>query len=187
MAAQMVLAIDLALNKLERYYDKQGPLSMIATILDPRKNIAFYHNIGWQIDWINEAISAITDAFNAYQEEIVGNDEQLEVVEDDDDIFESLGKTSSQGHERQSRDELSQFLALNQVNSKVQPLDWWKANESAFPTMAKMAKDYLAAQDSSVPSEEIFSSAADLVTQDRNRLSDTSISKAMCLKYWWKQ
>jgi hypothetical protein len=47
-----------------------------------------------------------------------------------------------------------------------------------------MAKDYLAIQCSSAPSEELFSGGVDLVTPDRNSLTENSITMAMSLKSW---
>jgi hypothetical protein len=39
--AQLKLAIDAAQTKLHKYYDKLTPLTIISSILDPRKNIRY--------------------------------------------------------------------------------------------------------------------------------------------------
>jgi len=39
------------------------------------------------------------------------------------------------------------------------PLEWWKEHESQYPTLAKLAKIYLAIQATSAPSERVFSVA----------------------------
>jgi hypothetical protein len=57
-------------------------------------------------------------------------------------------------------------------------------NQANFPVLSKIARDYLAVQGSSVPSEEVFSGEVDLVTPDRNSLSEDTISMSMSLKDW---
>jgi hypothetical protein len=48
-----------------------------------------------------------------------------------------------------------------------------------------MARDYLAIPATSAPAERIFSSASDVITQDRARLAANTIRALMCLKYWY--
>ena len=38
----------------------------------------------------------------------------------------------------------------------------------------------------SVPAERIFSSAADVITQDRASLTPDTIRAVMCLKHWYR-
>jgi hAT family C-terminal dimerisation region len=38
----------------------------------------------------------------------------------------------------------------------------------------------------SVPAERVFSSAGDIVTLDRVRLSDETIRAVICLKHWYR-
>ena len=48
-----------------------------------------------------------------------------------------------------------------------------------------MTKDYLTIPATSVAAERIFSSASDLITQDRVCLAANTIYTVMCLKYWY--
>ncbi|EXX64062.1 hypothetical protein RirG_146400 [Rhizophagus irregularis DAOM 197198w] len=59
-------------------------------------------------------------------------------------------------------------------------------NESQYPHLAAMARDYLAIPATSVPIERAFSGGTDLVTQKRCSLSPETIKACMCLKSWWK-
>ena len=66
-------------------------------------------------------------------------------------------------------DELQRYLKDPPAPVKADILDWWKGNESSYPTLATMARDFLAIPGSSVPSEQIFSSGKHTVTSLRNR------------------
>lgn len=68
-------------------------------------------------------------------------------------------------------------LDINPVN--YEPLDWWKANDKAFPNLAKLAKIILAIPATSAPSERNFSYAGILITNKRSQLSPTKVEKIL--------
>ncbi|CAG8822983.1 1940_t:CDS:2, partial [Gigaspora rosea] len=47
---------------------------------------------------------------------------------------------------------------LTEIETEVELLLWWKANAALFPTLFRLAMDFLAVQVTSVPSEQAFSS-----------------------------
>ncbi len=63
-------------------------------------------------------------------------------------------------------------------------LQWWNLHSMDFPILSKMAKDYLTIQSSSVPSENLFSGAGNVITDSRNRLSSDTAQCLVCLKSW---
>jgi hypothetical protein len=54
------------------------------------------------------------------------------------------------------------------VTEETDILEWWKINEHQFPRLACMACDYLAIPATSVPSEQVFSTSKNLITERRN-------------------
>lgn len=70
--------------------------------------------------------------------------------------------------------ELNRYLAL-EVDD-VDPYLWWRENREKFPTLAVLARKYLAVPATSVASERIFSYAGGIVTDNRNRLRDNAVS-----------
>ena len=65
-------------------------------------------------------------------------------------------------------------------------LQWWKSNQIKFPILSKIARDYLAIQASSVPSERGFSSSGLTVSDLRSRLHPVAVRCLICLKSWFQ-
>lgn len=65
-------------------------------------------------------------------------------------------------------------------------MTWWKDHSVIYPTLARMARDLLAIQGSSTPSERQFSSARHIGTDFRNRLSPDMFEAVQTLKSGYK-
>jgi hypothetical protein len=61
-------------------------------------------------------------------------------------------------------------------------LTWWKAKEEQFPILARMARDILSAQASTVASESCFSTSGRVLSIRRTRLTPASLEMCICLK-----
>ena len=96
------------------------------------------------------------------------------------------GATSKEAVSRQN--ELDKYLGEQPVtfDKKFNTLNFWKDNKEKYPILCKLAKDYLALQPTSVPSERSFSQGGLTVTKTRNRQTPESVKKVMCLKSWLK-
>ena len=75
----------------------------------------------------------------------VGLDYLLEELELED---EAAGPTQDTSH---TDKEISLYMSLPVVKG-VEPLEWWKANQATFPTLAKLAKRYLCVPQAAHPS-----------------------------------
>lgn len=65
------------------------------------------------------------------------------------------------------------------------PLDWWRLNAVKFPLLAALARRLLSIPASQAQSERVFSSAGQVVTQTRNRLSSENVELLVALKNIW--
>ena len=65
------------------------------------------------------------------------------------------------------------------------PLDWWRINAVKFPLLAALARRLLTIPASQAQSERVFSSAGQIVTQTRNRLSSENVELLVALKNIW--
>ncbi|GKD31201.1 zinc finger BED domain-containing protein RICESLEEPER 2 [Tanacetum coccineum] len=61
-------------------------------------------------------------------------------------------------------------------------LGFWKAKETMFPVLSRMAMDILSAQAASVASESAFSTSERVLSIRRTRLTPASLEMCMCLK-----
>ena len=140
-------------------------------ILDPRYKLDI-------IDSKNKknAKSIFNDAFSQYQEMLKESQSIVAVASTSSKssnakngsqslikkIKEKLVPLSSrffvdQSYKEEEKAELQIYFSERRCsNGEEDVLNWWKINQSRFPTQAKMARDHLAMQGSSVPSERGF-------------------------------
>ncbi|XP_077361925.1 E3 SUMO-protein ligase ZBED1-like isoform X2 [Festucalex cinctus] len=70
-------------------------------------------------------------------------------------FFKSQGGAVTE--EESIRKELTVYLQTAEVDSDVDPFDWWKCQQANFPRVAKLARQYLCIPATSAPSERAFS------------------------------
>ncbi|CAB5205976.1 unnamed protein product [Rhizophagus irregularis] len=83
--------------------------------------------------------------------------------------------------------ELELYFTSNSPGDEIVPLEWWKNHSMEYPTLSKMAKDYLAIMPTSVPCEQFFSIAENQFSQTRNRIDANTARACLCLKSWLEQ
>jgi hypothetical protein len=69
-------------------------------------------------------------------------------------------------------------------NSELDVLAFWKANEFRYPTLARMARDFLTIPVSTVASESTFSASGRVLNEHRSSLSKDTIEALICSKDW---
>lgn len=77
--------------------------------------------------------------------------------------------------------EIDLYYKENQINRNMCPLEWWRNNQRRFPSVAKLAKRYLAIPATSTPSERVFSSAGNIITAKRNCLKGKTVNMLIFL------
>lgn len=83
-------------------------------------------------------------------------------------------------------DEVDLYFAEPAIPIRSDPFEFWKSQSGKFPTIAKLSRDYLTIQATSVPSEQIFSRAGTLINSRRNRLGDDTVQMLMALQSWMR-
>ncbi|KAI9602524.1 hypothetical protein H4Q26_001814 [Puccinia striiformis f. sp. tritici PST-130] len=67
------------------------------------------------------------------------------------------------------------------------PLRWWKSHSNLYPTLAVMARSYLATSASSCCVERLFSAAADVCSNSRGRLLSATMSRSVNSLMWLRE
>lgn len=69
------------------------------------------------------------------------------------------------------QDEVDDYFKQQQQPRDSSPLEWWKVNKCRFPTLAGLARKYLAITATSTPAERVFSVAGLIVSRLRASLT----------------
>lgn len=77
--------------------------------------------------------------------------------------------------------EIRQYVEEPPLDRRMDPLDWWRSREVVYPRLAKLARKNLSLVPTSVPSERVFSSAGEVLSKKRNRLSNKNVQKLVVL------
>ncbi|KAK0138931.1 Zinc finger BED domain-containing protein 4 [Merluccius polli] len=78
--------------------------------------------------------------------------------------------------------QVNQYLAEPVMPCSGQPLAYWQANKGRFPTLAQAARAYLCSPCTSVDSERLFSTAANVIDDKRNRLTSKNAEMLIVIK-----
>ncbi|CAB5382253.1 unnamed protein product [Rhizophagus irregularis] len=167
--------------KLLEYYNKTNDTYLISTILDPRLKLKYYKDHNWEEILVNTIYQKFVNIYNKFYAST-----KPEVLNNTSEIKEkSVMSRVFKRRNIEYIDEIQTYLSLSLMNEETDPLEWWKVNESQFPHLSQMARDYLPIPATSVPSEQSFSVGKNLITDKRNCLAGKTIRICMCLQSWW--
>ena len=142
-----------------------------------------------QIVTLAAAEEEIKRVFDEYVKEVcVEKDEEADPKKARYDFFERAHSDMMAAHSEEMipHDELQEYLVTRVATKQTDILNWWRAQESNFPTLAAMARDMFAIPATSAPSERAFSLARHVVTEFRSSLAPETIRAVLCLKSWLK-
>lgn len=77
--------------------------------------------------------------------------------------------------------EVDEYLGEPIVDLSINPLDWWSKNENRYKNLIKLAKRYLGIPATEVASERVFSTAGNIITDKRKRLSEEHVEQLVFL------
>lgn len=85
---------------------------------------------------------------------------------------------------RSAATEISHFLNASRAQKNDNPLAWWQTYGEEFPILSVLARSYFAIPASSVPCEQLFSIAGNVITKNRNSLAPVTVQALLCLQSW---
>lgn len=160
----------------DKYFSNIDDKFYISMVLDPRNKLSRILDPREK----EKVRQIFIKEYQFYKKLYPNINQQKEEKQNPDDIMALLFPTNT------VIDELEHYLA-----SPVSPqtkgnaiLDWWKLNQNTYAVLAEMAKDYFSISVSTVSVESLFSQAGEVITDRRNRLSNSVVQQIMCLRSW---
>nr|KAJ0184663.1 hypothetical protein LSAT_V11C900493660 [Lactuca sativa] len=109
-------------------------------------------------------------------------------VVDCDDYNDFFGNFLNSGGDNSDAVENELIIYLKEprvmYNKSFDILSWWKLNGLRFPIVARIAKDILGIQISTVASESAFSTSCRVLTDYRTNLSNVIVEALLCTQDW---
>ncbi|CAB4428209.1 unnamed protein product [Rhizophagus irregularis] len=164
--------------KLENYWNIMDDNSKVSAFLDPRyKNLCFP---GMEtdsiLDFIRQKLPLLSQISAPAQ------------TQSHSRMSHFLARlNSNQNNSTHQKDEISSYWNLACASLDIAPLEWWKAHETEYPLLSKVAQNHLSIMATSVPCEQLFSIAGLTITKSRNRLTGNSARAILCLKSWLEE
>ncbi|RDB20358.1 hypothetical protein Hypma_012704 [Hypsizygus marmoreus] len=201
-------AILLGVKHLEKYYNKSDNSSanILSIYLNPCTKDAYFAN-RWNFSGQEHARTVMERTFDKYSAAYAA-ERQDPTLPISAPIASSTPKVGGYGGNwlafslsnrlvdenatpKDPRAELAEYLSTPlfpmDPSGKTDILKWWKLNGWRFPILSRMARDYLAVQGSSVPSERVFSDAGLTDTKRRRRLLAETFGAVQTVKARYKR
>ena len=180
----------LAKKKLQKYYNLTSEVYTVATVLDPALKLAYHKKTSgpdhMDADQVLQSVRAMKAKYSGTSQSASQPPAQSQ-AETSSSIWGEI-VNEIEGEELEAgRDELDAYVNSPRASADADMLQWWAMNESKFPVLAAMARNYLAVPATSAPSERAFSLGRQVVSTFRHQLETDTIQHTMCLKAWMKQ
>ncbi|KAJ0845078.1 putative HAT dimerization domain, ribonuclease H-like superfamily, hAT-like transposase, RNase-H [Helianthus annuus] len=203
---------ELMMTRFQKYWSDFGLTLAITVVLDPRYKLHFidwsYSQIyGEASPEYSNVEQFLNSTFNEYVNmlNVAGDDRRDDptrasnaskgVGDTMDDSTHAYGMSArlKDFDQFQSKDftinkksELQMYLEELRVDisCELDVLDFWKANEFRYPTLARMARDFLTIPVSIVTAESTFSASGRVLNEHRSSLSKDTVEVLICTKDW---
>lgn len=159
-------------SKIQEYWNQINTMTHVPTFFDPR-----YKSIAYQGLSINEILDPVRNYLPVSTFDSTTNNNNQRSI-----FVQRLSSISQQ--RSANTDELIKYWESVDASFDIEPLSWWRAHSTEYPVLSKMAKDYLSVQASSVPCEQLFSLAGNVVSKKRNKLCESTTRACLCLRSW---
>ncbi|XP_048867865.1 E3 SUMO-protein ligase ZBED1-like isoform X7 [Brienomyrus brachyistius] len=150
----------------------------MASILDPR----------FKLDWcIGEEVTTMKDLLMGKVECLspklsAGYNDYSGQPKKRPKLFSYMESQSGPSAVAKASHDVIVYLSQPCLAEDVDPLAYWKGNQTSFPELARLACKYLAIPASSAPVERIFSAAGNIFRPERSNLNDKTFEDLLLIK-----
>ena len=183
--AALIEAMKLACKKMNHYCSltNNSIAYCITMVLRPGVKLEYLRNKNWEGEWIEVAENLVYDEYAKYEKPTTDDlDRDLAQMKEANNkgytSFSNLSVTT-QLHQN----EVQVYLSLPVENVK-DLLKWWYDNRFVYPSLHRMALDYLSIPATSTAVERVFSQGCHLLPFTCNNLSLGSIRAFLCFGSW---
>lgn len=171
------------LEKLDKYWNELQSALPEAVLLDPSSKFSTFGS-SFEKDNVRQIVN---ETYQSYAPPVDNTNEQILETNQLMSACNYFRTQLKRSYSVMSRNYnvLEEYLSM--PDEDVDTLAFWKSkslNPHWLP-LVNMARDYLIAQATSVPSEEAFSVAKHTLSAVRNRLDDEKARASLCLKTWY--
>ena len=193
---ELLAALVLMREKLEKYYDKTGTPTVYvdAMILNPKIKLTGFTRPEWNDNdadryrqqararyMVNYANRKITTSTTSPTSPSKRKADQLEDGDNDSDEYDRYVDSTFTTTLAEDANEFDKWIAAPRENARSSLL-WWAQNSSKYPRLALMMRDACAVPPSGSGVERQFSIAGRVATWQRNQLTPKSICEIMMYK-----
>lgn len=160
---------------LVHYFDPTSSEALLAALLDPRfKKLRLFTSDNKQD--AEDELQNKYDDMKLNQPSTTSSLPPVSRRQKKRSLFDAFTKSST------AEDEISEYLALEEIPFDKDPYPWWNERKEKFPILSQLARKILAIRAASTPSERLFSVAGNLLTVKRTRIKPDLFSRVMFLK-----
>lgn len=179
------LLADELLRQMRKYFSNHESSFYVASasVLDPRiKKMPFSSDHSYQI--MHQRLVAELQTF---QRLITDTSAAVsETPRKPTSLWDSFDKrvetlTTSRTPQVDAEVELTNYLKEPLLKRTEDPLLWWSQREAVYPHLHKLARRHLGVPATSVPSERLFSTAGELISQRRSCLKAKNVNNLLFL------
>ncbi|XP_048867862.1 E3 SUMO-protein ligase ZBED1-like isoform X4 [Brienomyrus brachyistius] len=172
--------VSILQNSVERHLSKFEDMQcfQMASTLDPR----------FKLDWcIGEEVTTMKDLLMGKVECLspklsAGYNDYSGQPKKRPKLFSYMESQSGPSAVAKASHDVIVYLSQPCLAEDVDPLAYWKGNQTSFPELARLACKYLAIPASSAPVERIFSAAGNIFRPERSNLNDKTFEDLLLIK-----
>jgi len=180
-------------TKLMEYYSvaKACHMNIFATACHPHLRLGWFLNLG--DDAYKSALALFEHVFKEYSEQQGQSDSAFPQpapapIPPSNNPLALLARRPKNPHPVQvapPQPEIERWISEEGgLGDPYKPLQWWKVHAEDFPTVSRMARDFLAIPATSVSVERLFSRSRHVCRDTRSSFKAQTITEIMCAKKW---